>query len=384
MRPGSKTLSLETTLAGAYLGPLPPRVAVGASRGREAAAPGRRRDDGDRDAARARRDRARADAGATSTDASFYDLLTNRYGDRDRGRHADDRADGDERGGVRGARRPAPLAGVPVRAHDACDRRPRSSSSSARSTAATGTGSSASSAATAPRRRPRSSRASGSTDGCGAGARGRASGAAPFSSRRSASSPTRCAASATAPTRSPRSRACARAATSSGSSAHGSSDNAASYGVYAFGLLPGWTALRDSISLSVYYGADIDFRRSAVVALSQSGRTPDVIEYVERARAPWRVHDRDHERGGIRRSPAAARAVLPLGVGVERAVAATKTYYDATRRARPARRPPRRGGSTRSRTASARRPTCSRAAAGARARGSRSSRSRSPSWAGCS
>ena len=36
---------------------------------------------------------------------------------------------------------------------------------------------------------------------------------------------------------------------------HGSSDNAAAYGVYAFGLLPGWTALRDSITLTVYYGA---------------------------------------------------------------------------------------------------------------------------------
>src|SRR5713226_6909610 len=39
---------------------------------------------------------------------------------------------------------------------------------------------------------------------------------------------------------------------------HGSSDNAASYGVYAFGLLPQWTALRDSISLTTYYGADFD------------------------------------------------------------------------------------------------------------------------------
>ena len=29
---------------------------------------------------------------------------------------------------------------------------------------------------------------------------------------------------------------------------HGSSDNAASFGVYAFGLLPGLTAMRDSIS----------------------------------------------------------------------------------------------------------------------------------------
>ena len=39
---------------------------------------------------------------------------------------------------------------------------------------------------------------------------------------------------------------------------HGSSDAAASYGVYAFGLLPGWTAMRDSISLTVYYDAKLD------------------------------------------------------------------------------------------------------------------------------
>ncbi len=66
---------------------------------------------------------------------------------------------------------------------------------------------------------------------------------------------------------------------------HGSSDNAASYGVYAFGLLPAWTALRDSISLSVYYGAEVDLRGSTVVALSQSGRTPDVLDYLQRARS---------------------------------------------------------------------------------------------------
>src|SRR5436305_2146649 len=70
---------------------------------------------------------------------------------------------------------------------------------------------------------------------------------------------------------------------------HGSSDAAASYGVYAFGLLPGLTALRDSISLTVYYNAPLDHSASVVVALSQSGRTPDVVEYVERVRA----------RGGI-------------------------------------------------------------------------------------
>jgi glutamine---fructose-6-phosphate transaminase (isomerizing) len=106
---------------------------------------------------------------------------------------------------------------------------------------------------------------------------------------------------------------------------HGSSDNAASFGVYAFGLLPGLTAGRDSISLLVYYDAKLDLRGSTVIALSQSGRTPDVLEYVERAR-----------RGGaftiaVTNEPdadlaSAAEAVLPLAAGPELAVAATKTY----------------------------------------------------------
>jgi glutamine---fructose-6-phosphate transaminase (isomerizing) len=108
---------------------------------------------------------------------------------------------------------------------------------------------------------------------------------------------------------------------------HGSSDNAASYGVYAFGLLPGWTALRDSISLTVYYGAAIDFSRSAVVALSQSGQTPDVVEYVAHARTGGALtiavtNEPDSELGR------AAELVLPLAAGAERAVAATKTYLN--------------------------------------------------------
>jgi glucosamine--fructose-6-phosphate aminotransferase (isomerizing) len=108
---------------------------------------------------------------------------------------------------------------------------------------------------------------------------------------------------------------------------HGSSDNAASYGVYAFGLLPGWTAMRDSISLTVYYGAQIDLSGSAVLALSQSGRTPDVVDYVERARARGALtialtNEPDSELAKV------AEAVLPLTAGPERAVAATKTYLN--------------------------------------------------------
>jgi glucosamine--fructose-6-phosphate aminotransferase (isomerizing) len=108
---------------------------------------------------------------------------------------------------------------------------------------------------------------------------------------------------------------------------HGSSDNAASYGVYAFGLLAGLTAVRDSISLTVYYGAAVDMSGSTVIALSQSGRTPDVLEYVIRARRAGAftvavTNEPDSELA------IAAEAVLPLEAGPELSVAATKTYVN--------------------------------------------------------
>ena len=107
--------------------------------------------------------------------------------------------------------------------------------------------------------------------------------------------------------------------------AHGSSDNAASYGVYAFGLLPGWTALRDSISLTVYSGAKLDLSSSTVVAASQSGETPDVVAYVERARAAGALTVAVTNDPGSALADAAER-VLPLAAGPELSIAATKTY----------------------------------------------------------
>jgi glucosamine--fructose-6-phosphate aminotransferase (isomerizing) len=108
---------------------------------------------------------------------------------------------------------------------------------------------------------------------------------------------------------------------------HGSSDNAASYGVYAFGLLARWTALRDSITLTAYYDAGLDMTGSTVIALSQSGRTPDVIDYVARARTAGAytvalTNDIGSDLAG------AAEAVLPLAAGPERSVAASKTYLN--------------------------------------------------------
>jgi glucosamine--fructose-6-phosphate aminotransferase (isomerizing) len=106
---------------------------------------------------------------------------------------------------------------------------------------------------------------------------------------------------------------------------HGTSDAAASYGVYAFGLLAGLTAIRDSISLTVYYDAPLDLSDSVVVGLSQSGETPDVVEYVTRTR------DRGALTVALTNEPEsplgrAAELILPLAAGPERAVAATKTY----------------------------------------------------------
>jgi glutamine---fructose-6-phosphate transaminase (isomerizing) len=108
---------------------------------------------------------------------------------------------------------------------------------------------------------------------------------------------------------------------------HGSSDNAASYGVYAFGLLARLTALRDSISLTVHYGTEFPMAGSLAIGLSQSGQTPDVVEYVRRARrgGAFTVALTNAVDSELARE---AEAVLPLAAGPERSIAATKTYLN--------------------------------------------------------
>ncbi len=108
---------------------------------------------------------------------------------------------------------------------------------------------------------------------------------------------------------------------------HGSSDNAASFGVYAFGLLPRWTAMRDAITLTVHYDTPLDMTGSAVIGLSQSGRTPDVVEYVARARAAGALTIAV-TNDPVSELAAAAEAAIPLAAEPELAVAATKTYVN--------------------------------------------------------
>ena len=120
---------------------------------------------------------------------------------------------------------------------------------------------------------------------------------------------------------------CDRGATTVRIVGHGSSDNAASFGVYAFGLVPRWTAFRDSISLQVNYESALDMTSSTVLALSQSGRTPDVVEYVVRARrnGAFTVAVTNEPESELGQQ---ADAVIPIAAGPEHAVAATKTYLN--------------------------------------------------------
>jgi glucosamine--fructose-6-phosphate aminotransferase (isomerizing) len=107
--------------------------------------------------------------------------------------------------------------------------------------------------------------------------------------------------------------------------AHGTSDHAATYASYALRLLCGWTVLRDSMSLPLYYGAPAAAPGELAVGISQSGETPDVVAWLRRAREDGA---RTLAVTNARDSSLAAQAdhVLLVRAGVERSIAATKTY----------------------------------------------------------
>ncbi len=107
--------------------------------------------------------------------------------------------------------------------------------------------------------------------------------------------------------------------------ARGSSDNAARYAQYLWGLRLGIPVTLATPSLASVYGRRLDLARHAVVAVSQSGASPDVVGVVEQARASGAPTLAVTNDPG---SPLASAAehVLDLGAGPERSVAATKTY----------------------------------------------------------
>jgi glucosamine--fructose-6-phosphate aminotransferase (isomerizing) len=107
--------------------------------------------------------------------------------------------------------------------------------------------------------------------------------------------------------------------------ARGSSDHAAIYAQYVFGARHRLPVALATPSLITLYGVEPRFGQAAVIGISQSGASPDVVAVVKAARrqgAPTIAIT------NVTDSPLAAVAelVIDLRAGVEAAVAATKTY----------------------------------------------------------
>lgn len=107
--------------------------------------------------------------------------------------------------------------------------------------------------------------------------------------------------------------------------ARGSSDNAARYAQYAFGSLLGLQVALATPSLYTLYGQPPDLRQALVIGISQSGQSEDIVAVLAEARrqgVPTLAITNSPD------SPLAAQAshLIQTHAGVERAVAATKTY----------------------------------------------------------
>ena len=107
--------------------------------------------------------------------------------------------------------------------------------------------------------------------------------------------------------------------------ARGSSDHAATFGKYLIETLLGVPTSSAALSVSSIYAASVVAEDSLCIAISQSGRSPDLLTAVEahkRAGAHVVALVNDEE------SPLAALAdtLLPLKAGPEKSVAATKSY----------------------------------------------------------
>ncbi len=110
--------------------------------------------------------------------------------------------------------------------------------------------------------------------------------------------------------------------------ARGSSDHAAAYAKYVFETQLGIVTASASPSVTSVYAAEQQWEDALFIAISQSGKSPDLLRNAEAAKlagahvlALVNVED----------SPLAklANTVIPLRAGPERSVAATKSYIAA-------------------------------------------------------
>ncbi|MER6877988.1 SIS domain-containing protein, partial [Amycolatopsis sp. NPDC000673] len=107
--------------------------------------------------------------------------------------------------------------------------------------------------------------------------------------------------------------------------ARGSSDHGALYAKYLIEVLLGLPAGLVSPSTATLYGARPDLRDVLFITVSQSGGSPDLIEVTEAARrqGALTVSVTNTPDSPLR---AASELGVDIGAGLEKAVAATKTY----------------------------------------------------------
>ncbi|HET7204245.1 MAG TPA: SIS domain-containing protein [Steroidobacteraceae bacterium] len=107
--------------------------------------------------------------------------------------------------------------------------------------------------------------------------------------------------------------------------ARGSSDNAATYARYLIETRLGLLTASAAPSVSSVYGAHAGFGGTVLLAISQSGASPDLLVTVEAARS---AGARVVALVNVEDSPLArlSDVTLPLAAGVESSVAATKSY----------------------------------------------------------
>lgn len=107
--------------------------------------------------------------------------------------------------------------------------------------------------------------------------------------------------------------------------ARGSSDTAALYGRYLFEMASGRPVALASPSLHTLYRIAADHRGHLAIAISQSGRTPEVVSVLQRMRATGArtiaiVNTPESPLGD------AADVIIDLSAGGELAIPATKTF----------------------------------------------------------
>lgn len=105
----------------------------------------------------------------------------------------------------------------------------------------------------------------------------------------------------------------------------GTSDHAATFGRYLFETVVGLPTGLAAPSVTSVYNAPLDWRGGLLIAVSQSGQSPDIVSVVSAARAAGAV---TIAVTNAPNSPLAdaAEHVIDCRSGPERSVAATKTY----------------------------------------------------------